>query len=824
MLSKRIGHGFYSSIRCSGKLANAQMSTVNVGIGDERQDKNTCLENDLVVIGGGACGVAVVAQLIERAKQGRKLRSITLIEKRKSVGPGLAYSDACVGTVLNQQANISGIYADDPEHFIRWMGTHFPNLKNVPFPPRQTYGAYLSSALDSIAKDATHFGVTIRVVNDEATDLSPVDQHLQVTLARGARIHTSNVVLALGNFPATVHPELAGSPGFISPPWPLSRLKVIPSGASVSILGSGPTAIDVAIFLTENGHQGRITFVSRSGRLPKVQGLVPPFQQRYKMHLLARDVEASEGGALGKVISAIKQEVESLDRNKHYEWSEIKAPKDSLMEFRADIKSAEDGAVSWQSVIRATTPVIERYWNCMTLKEKEAFLRDDMSIWHNYRHAVPLENARKILALTEKGQLRVVPSASKIRRDGDHFSVATAGADIQSKYFIEAVGQEYDPCSIESPLMKRLLIKGILNPHPAGGISVNFSTLLASKNIYAIGSMTRGTHFYTNAVDRNAAHASRIADSIIASPPCRPLHLAFFVGSDLFSHLMLSKVVPRLIAQGHTPFIFLPADKVNTKVTSPELRELGFFERRLLQDHIIPFLGSSPSGGAACITVDQIRAHYGILVQTVKNVNEPSFLDVLRRYHIDVGFSLRCYQRFGKDIIDQFAAPRALLNLHPGTLPSYRGVMTAIRAMTNKEPRFGYSLHHISSSYDAGPVLDVRTARIDYKKSMLHYMNEVYPIGAEMVLDAVDNLARGKNMPAIEQDEDKSRYYTFPTKQELQVVREKGVKLIDAEAMMDVLVDSFAGNRGRDALRGMVREAVRDWYGSEERVLRGLHE
>ena len=367
--------------------------------------------------------------------------------------------------------------------------------------------------------------------------------------------------------------------------------------------------------------------------------------------------------------------------------------------------------------------------------------------------------------------------------------------------------------------MKRLLTKDILTPHPAGGISVNFSTLLASKNIHVIGSMTRGTHFFTNAVDRNATHASRIADPIAALPPRRPLHLAFFVGSDLFSHLMLRKLVPRLVAQGHTPFIFLPAVKVNKKVTSPGLRELEFFERQLLQDQIIPFLGSIPSGGAAYLTVDQIRAHYGIFVQRVKNVNDPSFLETLRKHHIDAGFSLRCYQRFGEDIIDHFAAPRALLNLHPGTLPSYRGLLTAIRATANKEPSFGYSLHHISSSYDAGPVIDVRTAPIDYEKSMLHYMNEVYPIGVDMVLDAVDNLARGKNMPAIEQDEAKSRYYTFPTEEALEVVRKRGVKLVDAEAMEEVLVDKFAGDGRQDAVRGLVREAVREWYGNEGAIL-----
>ena len=796
------------------------MSTTNLSNREKSQRDHACFKSDIVIIGGGACGVAVTAQIVELVKKGKTLRSMTLIEKNKSVGPGLAYSsDACVNSILNMQAKTMGIYADDPEHFTRWTDTHFPNLKGHLFPQRHVYGTYLASVLDGVMKDATQNGVVFRVVNDEAMDIRPVEQDVEVILDRGTRIQTPNAVLALGNFLTTLHPELIGSPGFFTSPWPLNRLKVIPPDASVSILGSGLTAIDAAIFLVQNGHRGKISFMSRNGRLPKVQGIASPFQRRYILHSLARDVENYEREALGKVISTIEREIKSLDGDKHYDWFDMNSFKDPLEDFRANIESAENGTVSWQSVLRATTPVVERYWNCMTLEEKAKFLRDHMSIWINFRHAIPLENARKILVLLETGQLRVGRIASGIstspRWDSDHFSVATVEGNIQSKYLIEASGQEYNPHHIKSPLMKHLLSKGTLTPHPAGGISVDFSTLSATRNIHVIGSMTRGTHFYTNALDRNANHASRIADSLTVSPFRRPLHLAFFVGSDLFSHLMLSKLVPRLIAQGHTPFIFLPTDKVNQKPSSHSLRELGFYERQLLQDRIIPFLGSSFPEGAACLTVDQMRAHYGILVQRLKSINDASTLEVLRKHHIDAGFSLRCYQRFGKDIINQFAAPRALLNLHPGILPSNRGVMTAIRAMTAQEASFGYSLHHVNSSYDSGPVLDIRTAPIDYDKSMLHYMNDVYPIGVEMVLDAVDSLARGKKMSSIEQDEAKSRYYTFPTEEELEVARKRGVRLVDAAAIENVLVDSFAGNGGRDALREIVRKAREERYGEE---------
>lgn len=48
------------------------------------------------------------------------------------------------------------------------------------------------------------------------------------------------------------------------------------------------------------------------------------------------------------------------------------------------------------------------------------------------------------------------------------------------------------------------------------------------------------------------------------------------------------------------------------------------------------------------------------------------------------------------------------------------------------------------------------------------------------------------------------------------------MRLVDAGAMEEVLVGSFAGSEGRDALRVVVREAVRKWYGDESASLSGL--
>ena len=136
MRSALFSYNLNSASPSLGQLIKARFSIINIERADKSHESALNLHSDLIIIGGGVCGIAVAAYIVELVKKGKKLRLITLVEKKKDVGSGLAYSDACIDTILNMQGNIIGIYADDPEHFTRWTGTHFPNLKDVVFPPR----------------------------------------------------------------------------------------------------------------------------------------------------------------------------------------------------------------------------------------------------------------------------------------------------------------------------------------------------------------------------------------------------------------------------------------------------------------------------------------------------------------------------------------------------------------------------------------------------------------------------------------------------------------------------------------------------------------
>ncbi|KAJ5678757.1 FAD-NAD(P)-binding-domain-containing protein [Penicillium macrosclerotiorum] len=759
---------------------------------------------DIVVVGGGASGLAVLLQLIERAKNGKQLGKIAVLEKNKTPGPGLAYSNACVGTILNMHTDTMGLYFDQPQHFTKWR----KNLDEGDFPSREHYGEYLQYTWSEATQEAKQAGLDLSVIHQEAHHIDQSsDGTFVLTLDNDTRILSQAVVLALGNFTAVCNPQLINLPGFLPSPWPLPQLKSIPPDATIIVVGSRLSAVDTVTYLVDNGHRGTITLMSRSGRLPKVQGDQAPYSRRYVLHELARQIEANPEEGLLQVMSGV---VEELSEATNGDWSWIVDDESPVKQLQQDIQAAQAGRVEWQAVLRATAPVIERYWNCMSPRSQQLFMTKYHSTWMRFRHAMPVQNAQKIMKLLESSQLRVV-QGSLIEWDGI-FKAQTSSGIVEASYVIEATGQECHLDRIHSPLIQSTLKNNLATAHPNGGLAVDFDSLAASPGLYAIGSLTRGTHFYVSAIDRIAAHASRIAYALTKEPYARPLHVAIFCGSDLFSHLMISKLVPQLLAAGHMPFIYLPKHRASRSATPFDLRELAFFERELLQHHILPYFKDKPFRGATHKTVYQLRDTYGILVEEVPDVNKMSFIKTLAKHHINVGLSLRCYQRFKTDIIRYFSQPRRLLNLHPGTLPAYRGVMTTVRAMKNKETHFGYSLHDIDENWDSGDVIDIREHPIDYSKSMLAFMEDVYSMGVGVAVDAIDKIARGKQLPKTPQNAEASGYYTFPTKEELHDINQSGIRLVDAESIVSIIVKSFAPEKDQNEFRAYIETVVNDWY------------
>ena len=103
---------------------------------------------DIAIVGGGASGVLLAAQLVRKSQ----LR-VVLIERSAHPALGVAYSTRCRGHLLNVRASDMSALADEPDHFVDWLARDGGGLGRTDFVPRADYGRYLEDLLaDSVQR------------------------------------------------------------------------------------------------------------------------------------------------------------------------------------------------------------------------------------------------------------------------------------------------------------------------------------------------------------------------------------------------------------------------------------------------------------------------------------------------------------------------------------------------------------------------------------------------------------------------------------------------------------------------------------------------
>ncbi len=497
----------------------------------------------VAVIGAGASGTILAHQIVEKACSEPDVDlSVFLIEKGSDFGPGLAYSTPLSSHILNMRADTLGVEKNNPLHFTEWFkkqdGSCFSDVTSdkfdINYPPRKIYGKYLKYVLDSTIKRTVSSPCSLNLVSGEVVDIDHNGTSIQVRMADGSMISVDNVVLAPGNFPSSFLHELKGLKGYIPYPWPVSTItENISRDNPVCILGTGLSAIDTLFTLLENGHREKITFVSRRGFLPKVQG--EPFNYQLK-YLYRENIAGVISELNGKNLSLdmIKdlyfKEMETAE-GKNINWLQVFNPQGSIAQMlEKDISRAEAGIINYQAALTASGPLTGYLWNNLSIEQKKIFDREFKTLWTVYRHPMPLFNAKKILNALKTGQLDIQSGCMCVRTCGEkgfEIDVSTRFGipyTIRTSAVINATGQGLDVTKFNNPLINRLIDKGLIVPHPNGGIHVDFNTSeITGKNggripgLFALGEITRGIHFFTNGIVPNMTASDGIADYILRS-------------------------------------------------------------------------------------------------------------------------------------------------------------------------------------------------------------------------------------------------------------------------------------------------------------------
>jgi uncharacterized NAD(P)/FAD-binding protein YdhS len=440
----------------------------------------------IAIIGGGLSGSLVAAHLLRTVTTPLTLH---LIDAQAEIGRGVAYRTPFDCHLLNVPAKKMSAFADDPDHFVRWLRSqpdcNQPDLADQ-FVSRNRYGQYIQAILREAEQSSQ--AVQFHRWHDEAIALYPDSNGAKIMLRNGS-LQVDRVVLALGNFapkpPAVADPAFYASSRYVNAAWSFTPSSDLAPSDPVVLIGTGLTAIDTVLSLRQAGHRGTIHLVSRRGLLPQTHKTAAPHQ--------AKPFTANKEIPLSRVL-----ELETLTVRTLLRW------------IRHQVKAGQD----WRDVIDSLRPDSAQLWRSLPLSEQRRFLRHLRVYWDTHRHRIAPAVAETIDTLRQQNQLQI-HAARIVAYQEDETGVnviirprcCAETSTIYASQVINCTGTAIDYRNIDQPLIQMLLQAGLVRPDPlALGLDVAANGALIdaigtpSNWLYTLGSARRGQLWETTAV------------------------------------------------------------------------------------------------------------------------------------------------------------------------------------------------------------------------------------------------------------------------------------------------------------------------------------
>ncbi|HTU99813.1 MAG TPA: hypothetical protein VMF13_04695, partial [Luteitalea sp.] len=270
--------------------------------------------------------------------------------------------------------------------------------------------------------------------------------------------------------------------------------------ASVLVIGSGLTGVDVALHLMARGTT--VMLLSRTGALPR------------RFRATGAPTELPNLDALAAEVSL----------------EQLRAA------LAADLAHAQEAGVDWRQVIDALRPRTTRLWRSLGWEDQRRFLREDLRQWDIVRHRMPPTIADAIDAAIDSGQLIIEAgevAEVSLRRNGVELFVTTSDRSVRRRgdAVVVATGGSWDRRSLQrSALWANLLATGVASLHPSGvGVRLDADGYLIDRagaavpSIVCLGLIRQGEEWETTAIPEIRAQAAAIAELLTDDTHHRPV-------------------------------------------------------------------------------------------------------------------------------------------------------------------------------------------------------------------------------------------------------------------------------------------------------------
>lgn len=451
----------------------------------------------VVVIGAGFSGAVTAAQFLRNSVPGVRL---VLINRSGAMARGLAYGTNSSLHLLNVPAGNMSAYVDDPDHFLRFCQSCDPAYTASSFVPRKLYGDYLTAVLDAAEKQCAT-GVTLERIISEVNCLRPDGEGACLELADGQCLKADQVVLAFGNF-APVDPcgfaRIATTQQFQADPWVSLHPEPVDADASVLLVGTGLTALDVSLGLLQQGHRGPIYMVSRRGLRPL------PHRPQRPSHEVSTQLVDEMLRSSAKVLEYVR-----LVRNA--------------------VREAQPYGLDWRDILAAIRTATPQLWQRLSEIERRRFLRHVQPYWDVHRHRVAPAAYQRFEEAMLAGQIQSL--AGRVQNASSAGAEIIVDVKLRGQYrtqqlkvarVINCTGPNTDLGRVDDKLITQLREDGLIHADSLGlGLIVDDRLAVADCQgiaftwLHYVGPMLKANYWEATAVPELRQHAKKLALNLI---------------------------------------------------------------------------------------------------------------------------------------------------------------------------------------------------------------------------------------------------------------------------------------------------------------------
>jgi uncharacterized NAD(P)/FAD-binding protein YdhS len=502
----------------------------------------------IAVVGLGTAGACMLDSLSQALRSHPDI-SLTLYDPAPEPWRGRVFAPDSEYILANAPVEAMSVRQGDTAHAKRWLvrqGDLDPGSAEEVFLPRQRYGQYLLQHAEGLVHDLRGRGWTVEFVQESATSLVPVGSSRYVVGAGSRRDEFNYVILCAGGSVLGNPFRLDGCDGYVADPYPTrERLDGLRSDAAVGVLGSGLTAVDVAVALRERGHDGPIRMYSRSGVLPLVRRPGPPWTAKHLTSEQLVDLACSTGSyPLVDVERLVNREVQAWGGRTRGLFPAAPGPANQAAWLRRQLERPHDAADLETFIFQKSIPLVwQDIWYSLTPEDQRRILASPATLRSIISRCCPMPqvNARKILAMLDSGQLTVRGGVTSVMPRRKAFDVQLATAREHVDYVVNAITPAvYGVHPKVEPLVDSAIAHGLARRHHAGGLQVLARTSAVVGRdgpgaLYALGDLTRGAFFFTFGlpvlVSRSADIAKAIHDDLHEKAQALPRRSALAVGA-----------------------------------------------------------------------------------------------------------------------------------------------------------------------------------------------------------------------------------------------------------------------------------------------------